>query len=223
MTEKIKDVHTEHCCAIHGCKYMDDDCTVTVAAENKEYVQSFPCEDCCNNGNDTLEKALQVIHPTMGTFANHIILYAKNWYGSSYNGEEDQVPFILNDLRKLQARFSGIEEKHIGDNDVRGFILEAFDKYVTSLMDRKEGLAEAFGWRWGRKNRPPLNDRDPIIVMIGKLSIVKGEYAYLSELYPDICFDRDRGKKCEECHRSNHPNEWNYCRIQATEEEKETA
>ena len=36
------DVHTEHCCVIHGCKYRDDNCTV----ETGQSVQSFPCEDC---------------------------------------------------------------------------------------------------------------------------------------------------------------------------------
>ena len=38
-----KDVHTEHCCAEHGCKYGDiEDCTVA----NGRKKQSFPCETC---------------------------------------------------------------------------------------------------------------------------------------------------------------------------------
>lgn len=36
------DVHTEHCCKIHGCKYGDKDCTVV----NELKIQSFPCESC---------------------------------------------------------------------------------------------------------------------------------------------------------------------------------
>lgn len=40
--DKIKDVHTEHCCAQHGCKYADSDCPV--ASGNKP--QSYPCESC---------------------------------------------------------------------------------------------------------------------------------------------------------------------------------
>jgi hypothetical protein len=39
---KLKDVHTEHCCSEHGCKYGDDDCTVTTGKKK----QSFPCMDC---------------------------------------------------------------------------------------------------------------------------------------------------------------------------------
>lgn len=37
-----RDVHTEHCCSIHGCKYGDDDCTVAGGAKK----QSSPCEEC---------------------------------------------------------------------------------------------------------------------------------------------------------------------------------
>lgn len=42
MMEKIKDVHTEHCCKTHGCKYADVNCTVV--SGQKE--QSLPCEIC---------------------------------------------------------------------------------------------------------------------------------------------------------------------------------
>ena len=37
-----KDVHTEHCCSKHGCKYEDKDCTVVYGKK----VQSHPCEEC---------------------------------------------------------------------------------------------------------------------------------------------------------------------------------
>ena len=40
-----KDVHTEHCCFIHGCKYGDKDCTVTT----KKARQSYLCELCLND------------------------------------------------------------------------------------------------------------------------------------------------------------------------------
>ena len=38
----MSDVHTEHCCAEHGCKYGNDNCTVA-SGEKK---QSYPCETC---------------------------------------------------------------------------------------------------------------------------------------------------------------------------------
>lgn len=37
----VKDVHTEHCCALHGCKYNADDCTVARGVR-----QSYPCDYC---------------------------------------------------------------------------------------------------------------------------------------------------------------------------------
>ena len=37
-----RNVHTEHCCAVHGCKYGHDDCPV----EKRENRQSYPCESC---------------------------------------------------------------------------------------------------------------------------------------------------------------------------------
>ncbi len=55
LPEKQKDVHTENCCIIHGCKYGEDDYYCTVATNKKP--QSFPCEKCTDS--DVL--ALKVI------------------------------------------------------------------------------------------------------------------------------------------------------------------
>jgi hypothetical protein len=38
----LKDVHTEHCCEQHGCKYGNPTCPV----EMGEKPQSFLCERC---------------------------------------------------------------------------------------------------------------------------------------------------------------------------------
>jgi hypothetical protein len=41
--EVLSDVHTEHCCAMHGCKYGDDqECTVFMALKP----QAYACEEC---------------------------------------------------------------------------------------------------------------------------------------------------------------------------------
>lgn len=46
-----KDVHTEHCCVKHGCKYGEKDCLV----ERGIRKQSFPCEQCeCTCHDDTV-------------------------------------------------------------------------------------------------------------------------------------------------------------------------
>lgn len=41
--EKFKDVHTEHCCIDHGCKYGEDDTCTVVTGQAK---QSYGCEYC---------------------------------------------------------------------------------------------------------------------------------------------------------------------------------
>ena len=35
-----KCVHTEHCCAKHGCKYMDDDCPVADGTKTAHLINS---------------------------------------------------------------------------------------------------------------------------------------------------------------------------------------
>lgn len=35
-------VHTEHCCYKHGCKYANEQCPVTLGIQS----QSYPCEEC---------------------------------------------------------------------------------------------------------------------------------------------------------------------------------
>lgn len=44
----MKDVHTEHCCDKHGCKYSNENCTVTTGRAP----QSYRCEDCEYEGRD---------------------------------------------------------------------------------------------------------------------------------------------------------------------------
>ncbi len=50
----MSDVHTEHCCLTHGCKYgnVDNECTV-VSGEEK---QSYPCENCEIDELSSVEK-----------------------------------------------------------------------------------------------------------------------------------------------------------------------
>jgi len=38
----VKDVHTEHCCVVHGCAYYVSFCPVALKLKN----QSFPCPFC---------------------------------------------------------------------------------------------------------------------------------------------------------------------------------
>lgn len=42
MEKSEWDVHITHCCALHGCKYCNEDCPVTNALASQEYM----CEEC---------------------------------------------------------------------------------------------------------------------------------------------------------------------------------
>lgn len=48
-----KDVHTEHCCVMHGCKYGNWSCVVV----NGQKKQSFTCEYCWDEFSDLWDAA----------------------------------------------------------------------------------------------------------------------------------------------------------------------
>lgn len=71
MEKNMKDVHTEHCCAKHGCKYGDEDCTVIMGIAP----QSFDCESCdwdSQNLTETekrLDRAIELLQSVVNPFA----------------------------------------------------------------------------------------------------------------------------------------------------------
>lgn len=48
------EVHANHCCVIHGCKYGDEDCPVVLGKVKQEY----KCEFCCDS-NDELKYVIK--------------------------------------------------------------------------------------------------------------------------------------------------------------------
>jgi len=42
-----KDVHTRHCCVIHGCKYNEDDTCTVMTCDGR---QETACHDCDHEG-----------------------------------------------------------------------------------------------------------------------------------------------------------------------------
>lgn len=55
----MKNVHTEHCCIQHGCKYGDNDCPVY--SNRTQVIQSYPCESCNLSGIYSLEDLKKVL------------------------------------------------------------------------------------------------------------------------------------------------------------------
>ncbi len=77
-----KDVHTEHCCIVHGCKYgKDDECTVV----QKRQPQSYPCEYCYECGMD----------PTKATNTETSIYNFKMGHYYKLRREADEMPALL--------------------------------------------------------------------------------------------------------------------------------
>ncbi len=52
------DVHTEHCCLMHGCKYRDINCTVM----NGRKKQSTLCESCRYEGITSMKMFNDVLN-----------------------------------------------------------------------------------------------------------------------------------------------------------------
>lgn len=44
--------HKTHCCIMHGCKYMNEDCAVVLDRVKQEYI----CEECQNTGIKTVKE-----------------------------------------------------------------------------------------------------------------------------------------------------------------------
>lgn len=98
----MKNVHTEHCCVRHGCKYNDKTCPVEFGGIK----QSFPCE-CCDM--DTRDGGAYIYkirdkrtglfkekHRSRTTFTEHGDIYAKvgiarSAMGSSIKANKDLV------------------------------------------------------------------------------------------------------------------------------------
>lgn len=81
---KTKNVHTEHCCFEHGCKYGEDDCPVATGLQK----QSYPCEACDGVIATSLLKSKFVIIHYNGkneewetkTGYKHDVMYNTNTY-----------------------------------------------------------------------------------------------------------------------------------------------
>lgn len=104
-------VHQTHCCIIHGCKYLDDDCPVV----NKVIEQSYLCEDCEPHYNPwvstTVELEIEVFE---------LLKFGKKKYHvfdkSKYSLVVGQILEFKNSINdeKLMKIVSFIEEKEKG-------------------------------------------------------------------------------------------------------------
>jgi len=93
MSDMYKNVHTEHCCFEHGCKYGDEDCPVATGLQK----QSYPCE-CCDGviASAFMPHKFSVFH-FMGrneewekrTGYKHGVMYNMDDYNTSLYSKDD--------------------------------------------------------------------------------------------------------------------------------------
>jgi len=187
-TKVIKDVHTEHCCAIHGCKYgKNEECTVVIKAKKQNYIQSSPCEICETCGFTTVKDMIKSLHPTYGSLENQIIMYAKGQYGKSNSKDFTREECLYKDLRFLIGEWTGCGYDCIGIGDVNNVLVHAFVTCGILTVHRVQAITEMLGWQWGRGNGV-LSDREPICVMLGQMSIVKAKWVYMPQKLKGINF-----------------------------------
>lgn len=80
-----KCVHTEHCCAIHGCKYCDDLCPVKTG----EKQQSGPCWACFDDEIKSLDEVVQFVRIMKSSY--DVARMVKDYQNLS---QEDKLLFL---------------------------------------------------------------------------------------------------------------------------------
>ena len=108
---------------------------------------------------------------------NQILIYSKNWYGSTNNAIED--------IRAIMANYSGCHISYINDKDAQANIIGAFETYCPTYA-RIEALMTGLGVKKLFPNHQP-NIYD---LMLSKLSITLGKYVNMDEKL-DISFKID--------------------------------
>jgi hypothetical protein len=110
----------------------------------------------------------------LNDFSHHIILYSKNWYGSSGH--------ILVDLRVLMAEYSGQYVDTISDSQVWQSLVETLVKYVKNEFDLSEAILSMIGKNHNFK-------RTIEGVMIGKIATIDGCYCDPRKRLDILSFD----------------------------------
>lgn len=103
-------------------------------------------------------------------FANQVIIYSKHWYGRTDN--------IIDDLKRLLAEYTGNNIDIISEHDIWQILTATFEEFVP-LYARQEALFEMLGKKWA--GFAEYLNRTPEQIMVGNLTICKGECADMSK------------------------------------------
>lgn len=97
MSMKKKDVHTEHCCIAHGCKYGNKDCSVVTGKKE----QSFPCEVCGMNNIMTMAQLRKMMNPPI------MKIMVIDW---AYGCKDKLAALGLEDRKVIELTWDGVQE-----------------------------------------------------------------------------------------------------------------
>jgi len=109
---------------------------------------------------------------------NQILIYAKNWYGSTNDA--------IKDIRVIISQYTGCELKYINDKDAQANIIGAFETYCPTY-DRIEALMTGLGVKKLFTNHQP----DIYDLMLAKLSCTLGSCVDMEKKL-DISFKSDK-------------------------------
>lgn len=104
-------VHEGHCCALHGCKYGDEDCPVVSGETQQEYL----CESCEDNGirsiDEVQERARHIEDGGCDRCEGDVALY---WQDSENNAFVDSKGEVLVTAKDHTMRFNVDRCPHCG-------------------------------------------------------------------------------------------------------------
>lgn len=94
MKESV-DVHDAHCCKNHGCKYMDENCTV-MSGQN----EGIECEECYEEPN------ISKINLANGSFD-------WNWIGENSPFDKGSLVFSKNSNGEIEIVAPGLDKEFV--------------------------------------------------------------------------------------------------------------
>lgn len=93
------------------------------------------------------------------TLRDHIVLYAKGWYGFSKDG-------IISDISRLMSRYCLIDVGDINKKEVMDVLVSAFVETVENKHDMKEAIKKFFM----TPEKDGIFYRTPEDLMVGAIS-----------------------------------------------------
>lgn len=136
----MTDVHTEHCCLTHGCKYGNPECTVTTGRA----AQSFPCERCGEDaeaaGVDATLRGGVIEAPPVATpnERRHVVRLAALDHVAANVAESRKQLVDANPtwtVMNVDAAMHLVRESEMKVNEARAEMIQAIEAYAAAQQN----------------------------------------------------------------------------------------